>query len=106
MTRSKAERRLLALVRSAGLPAPAADVPLEGFIVDFLWRPERLIVEIDGYEFHGGREAFEKDRARDQKLTAAGYRVIRITWRQLVDRELTVVAAIAGALAHAAQQAA
>ncbi len=46
---------------------------------DFVWRRERLIVETDGYRFHGGRHAFERDRRRDQLLVAAGWRVIRIT---------------------------
>jgi very-short-patch-repair endonuclease len=50
---------------------------------DCLWREQRLIVELDGHEAHGTRSAFEGDRERDRNLQAEGWRVIRITWRQL-----------------------
>jgi very-short-patch-repair endonuclease len=86
LTESEAERLLLEHLRRAGLPEPEVNVwlPDVGEIkVDFLWRAERLIVEIDGFETHGTRAAFEADRARDQALTLAGYRVLRFTWRQL-----------------------
>jgi very-short-patch-repair endonuclease/predicted transcriptional regulator of viral defense system len=100
-TRSKAERAMRALVRSADLPQPVVNTELHGFLVDFLWRDERLVVEVDGYEFHRDRAAFERDRRRDQVLTAAGYRVIRVTWRQLRDEPVAVVARLAQALAWA-----
>ena len=54
------------------------------FEVDCLWRAERLIVELDGRTFHYTAAAFERDRERDRLLLAAGWRVIRITWRQLI----------------------
>lgn len=50
---------------------------------DFLWRAERLVVETDGRRTHGTRQAFERDRRNDQRLMLAGWRSIRITWRQL-----------------------
>jgi very-short-patch-repair endonuclease/predicted transcriptional regulator of viral defense system len=99
-TRSKAERTMRALVRSADLPQPLVNVQLQGFLVDFLWPSERLVVEVDGYEFHNDRAAFERDRRRDQILTAAGYRVIRVTWRQLRDEPVAVIARLAQALAR------
>lgn len=88
LTRRELERRFLALCRRAGLPSPAVNVPLElddGVLVpDFLWREARLIVETDGRQFHDTASAFEHDRRRDQRLTLAGWRVIRCTWRQVV----------------------
>ena len=51
--------------------------------VDFTWRPQRLIVETDGWATHGTRRAFERDRARDADLVVAGRRVLRITHRRL-----------------------
>ena len=48
---------------------------------------DSLIVELDSYEFHGTRDAFESDRSKDRRLTAAGWTVIRITWRDLDDPE-------------------
>ena len=59
---------------------------------DCLWRSHRLIVELDGRDAHARRLAFETDRARDRALAVAGYRVIRITWRQLRDEAHAVAA--------------
>ncbi|MDP9385870.1 MAG: endonuclease domain-containing protein [Actinomycetota bacterium] len=67
----------------ARLPRPAKNIRVEGYESDAVWRAQRLIVEPDGRAVHGTRRAFEADRARDRALTVAGWRVIRITWRQL-----------------------
>ena len=106
LTRSWGERRILALIRKAGLPVPETNVPLHGYNVDALWRDLRLVVEVDGYESHGDRAAFEADRARDATHVAAGYRVIRFTAVQLRDEPLVVIARLAAALAAAAREAA
>jgi very-short-patch-repair endonuclease len=94
-TRSDAERRLRKLLADVQLPRPETNIELGGYEVDFLWRPKRLVIEVDGHQFHGHRRAFERDRKRDQALVASGYRVIRVTWRQLVDEPLALVARIA-----------
>jgi very-short-patch-repair endonuclease len=99
LTRSEAERRLLHLIRAAGLPPPRTNVRIGRFEVDALGPAERLVVEIDGFAFHGSRAAFERDRARDAELQALGYRVMRITWRQLERGPHAVVARLAAALA-------
>jgi hypothetical protein len=89
VTWSELEERLLALIRSAGLPEPEVNawiVPDDGepaIRVDFIWRTRGLIVETDGHRFHNTRRAFETDRRRDQRLTLAGWRVVRVTWAQL-----------------------
>jgi very-short-patch-repair endonuclease len=97
-THSEGERRMLRLIRAAGLPAPQTQVPIAGWPADFFWRDQRLIVEVDGYPFHSHRRAFERDRKRDQAHIAAGYRVIRFTFRQLKEEPLAVIATIARAL--------
>jgi very-short-patch-repair endonuclease len=97
-TRSEAEERLLALIREAGLPPPEVNGRFGRHMVDFAWRDRRLIVETDGYRFHSTPTAFERDRIRDAELTGAGFRVIRVTWRQLDTEPLAVVARLAGAL--------
>jgi very-short-patch-repair endonuclease len=84
LTRSEAEERVLALVRAADLPPPEVNARVGRHEVDLLWRAQRLVVEVDGYAFHAGRAAFERDRLRDAELQAAGLRVMRLTWRQLV----------------------
>jgi very-short-patch-repair endonuclease len=99
LTRSAAERRFLALIRAAALPAPEANVRIGRHEVDFLWRDQRLVVEVDGFRFHSSRAAFERDRRRDAELASLGFRVIRVTWRQLVERPEGVIAQVAGALA-------
>jgi very-short-patch-repair endonuclease len=98
-TRSDAERRLLRLVRAAELPIPRVNSRLGRYEVDFLWPEQRLVVEVDSFRFHSPRPRFERDRARDAALAAAGYTVIRVTWRQLVDTPEAVAARIAAALA-------
>ncbi len=98
-TRSKGERRLRDLLRAAELPQPVANAPLLGYVADFLWPEQKLIVEVDGFQFHSSRQAFEHDRRRDQRLQAAGYQVIRVTWRQLEHEPFAVIARIAQSLA-------
>ena len=99
--RSEAEERFLALVRRAGLPRPRVNVILERMEVDFFWPAERLVVEVDGRAHHAHDDAFERDRRRDAALTAAGYRVMRATWRQVSRHPETVLVTLARALAGA-----
>ena len=99
LTRSEAERRLLELIRAAGLPHPRTNTRVAGMEVDMLWRSQRLVVEVDGYEHHGPQPAFERDRRRDARLLAAGYRVLRVTWLQIVGEPERIIAVIAAALA-------
>jgi very-short-patch-repair endonuclease len=99
LTRSEAERRLVELIRAAGLPAPDHNVRVMGLEVDMLWREQGLVVEVDGFAYHSGRAAFERDRVRDARLAADGLRVMRITWRQLSAQPHAVVARLAEALA-------
>jgi very-short-patch-repair endonuclease len=86
-TRSELERRFLELVKEAGLPRPSANAWVEGHEVDVIWRRERLVVELDGYEFHRTRAAHERDRRRDEELALAGYQVIRLTWQRIERRD-------------------
>jgi len=97
-TRSVAERRLVELVRAAGLPQPRTNTRVAGFEVDAVWPRQRLIVEVDGWTYHRTRAAFERDRARDGRLLMAGYRTLRITWRQLVRERERVIAMLAALL--------
>jgi very-short-patch-repair endonuclease len=97
-TRSQAERLLRALLRSANLPMPRFNARVAGYEVDAVWPQQRLVVEVDGYGYHGHRAQFERDRRKDLALTAAGYRVIRVSWRQLTNEPLALVAVISAAL--------
>lgn len=81
--RSELERRFLAFLKAAVLPRPQINTYIEGFEAHFAWPDQRLVVELDGYATHRTRHAFETDRARDRHLQARGWRVVRVTWRQL-----------------------
>jgi very-short-patch-repair endonuclease len=94
-TRSEAERRLKALCKAAGLPVPRTNARVAGWEVDAIWPAQRLVVEVDGWNFHGTRQAFERDRRRDASLQPAGYRVVRITWRRLRYEAYAVAAELA-----------
>lgn len=99
MTRSEAERRLLALIRSAGLPMPRTNVKVAGHEVDLHWPDHDLVVEFDGWAYHSTRAAFERDRRRDADLQLAGQRVMRVTHRQLAGEPIPLIARCAAALA-------
>ena len=85
ITRSEFEDRFVSFCRRRRLPRPSTNATLLGFEIDLVWRDAGLAGELDGYASHGTRVAFERDRERDRKLVAAGWRTIRITWRQLRD---------------------
>jgi len=82
-TQSDLERDFLALVREAGLPEPRCSVLVDGILVDFYWPQFELVIEVDSYGFHRGREQFESDRANDTIRALAGRRTIRPTYRRI-----------------------
>ncbi|MGH2925399.1 MAG: DUF559 domain-containing protein [Solirubrobacterales bacterium] len=93
-TRSELERRFLDFCDRFALPPPSVNGTVEGLEVDAQWPGPRLAVELDGYEFHRTRAAFERDRARDATLQLAGYRVVRLTYRRLTDEPEEVARAL------------
>ena len=83
VTKSELEEMFLALTDAAGIPRPEINVLVESFEVDAVWRDVRLVVELDGRDTHGTAAAFERDRVRDRALQVAGWRPVRITYRQM-----------------------
>ncbi len=81
--RSDLEHRFLELIREAGLPTPAMNQFVEGYELDAYWPEERFAVELDGYDTHRTRRAFEQDRRRQEDLKIAGIEVLRVTHRRL-----------------------
>jgi very-short-patch-repair endonuclease len=102
LTRSQRERLMLSLIEKAQLPPPLVNTHVHGQEVDFYWPQHKLVVEFDGYTTHGTRAAFERDRKRDQILTAHGLRATRVTDRQLLGEAMAVAARIAQAIALSA----
>jgi very-short-patch-repair endonuclease len=92
-TKSELEALFFDFCRSQRLPLPQCNVLVAGLEVDFYWPDKKLVVELDGWEFHRTRAAFERDRERDTILDAARLRHLRITHRRLT-RDPTGVAAL------------
>jgi hypothetical protein len=82
-TRSGLEREFLKLVKKAGLPTPSMNFVVAGFELDAYWEAERFAVELDVYETHGTRHAFEADRKREDDLLLIGVETIRVTGPRL-----------------------
>lgn len=91
-TWSENEEALLAVTRSLGLPDPDVNqfivLPDGGpaIRVDFVWRDHKVIVEADSRRWHLSHQRQATDHRRDQRLVAAGWRVIRTTWGQIKHR--------------------
>jgi very-short-patch-repair endonuclease len=101
-TENDFEDRMRALVERAGLPQPVAQHRVGRYRLDFAWPQLKVAVETDGWATHGRRRAFEDDRAKDAFLLAAGWRVLRVTYRRLERRSTLVAAQLAAVLAQAA----
>jgi hypothetical protein len=90
------EERFLVFLDQHGLPRPRTNVWMqidEDWIeADCVWREPRVIVELDGRDGHVTWAAAQRDRRRDRRLEARGWRVIRITWSQLDDEPAEVAA--------------
>jgi very-short-patch-repair endonuclease len=86
-TRSELEERFLAFCDSHSLRRPEVNSSIEGYLCDFVWREERLVVETDGRAAHGTWRAKERDAARDAALLVEGWRVMRVTWERLFGEE-------------------
>jgi len=102
------EERMFLLSRRAGVPEPETNKWIdlgdgEPMIRgDFVWRRQRVIVETDGWKTHGTRAAFESDRRRDQRAIVAGWRPVRVTWRQIADEPARIAQTVVAVVASAA----
>lgn len=96
-TRSQLERRFLAAIEAAGLPRPSVNFNVAGFELDMYWPDQRFAVELDSYGTHGTREAFGRDRLRQEDLLLEGVAVTRVTDERFY-READAVIARVGRL--------
>ena len=103
-TRSDIEDMVLTICEGANLPRPLVNVwmPRIEKEVDFMWPKPRVIVEADSHEHHGTPSAREADHRRDRLLRNLGWRVERVTWREIVHEPHTVADVIRDALSAAA----
>jgi very-short-patch-repair endonuclease len=98
-TRSELEYLFLRLCRRQRLPSPEVNVRVGAFLVDFLWREQRLVVETDGRKYHRGALASAEDTARDRQLRRWGYEVKRFGHHDVTQAPAAVAASIRMALA-------
>lgn len=97
-TRSAAERLFARLLRDAGITGWKANQRVAGYEVDVVFHDARIVVEIDGFAFHGDAETFVRDRNKQNTLALAGYVVLRFTWRDLTDCPGRVIAEVKRAI--------
>lgn len=98
ITRSDAERAFRKLIRAARLPPPLVNHRLGPYRPDFMWPEQRLIVELDSYQFHGGPAAFHNDREKDLVYRDAGFDVLRPTRNHVVHQPARVLVSVVRAL--------
>ncbi len=103
LTDSELERRFLALVRTAKLPAPLTRQSVSGFRVDFFWPDLGLVVETDGLRYHRTASQQTRDRVRDQTHTAAGLTQLRFTHEQVTREPGRVIDMLVRVIAHMLQ---
>ena len=96
------EPRMARLMRSAGLPPAAFQhvIPEAGARVDFAYPHLRLAIEVDGFAFHRSPGAMAADHDRHNRLVAAGWRVVRFTWHDVVRHPKRVTARLHAVLAR------
>lgn len=105
-SRSEAERAAAVLLGSAGITGWVANARIHdrvGLIGygDIVFSSARLVIEIDGWAYHGDRARFQRDRTRQNRLVADGWTVLRFTWDDLTRRPADTVAAVRAALRRA-----
>ena len=105
-TWSELEADFEAMLKPTGVPMPqmnkwiVLDDGEPAIRADFYWPAQRVVVETDGWRFHRGRGSFERNRRNDQRLTVAGFRVVRMTRRQ-IKRQPRQMAAVVVSLLEA-----
>ena len=82
-TRSPAERSMLRLLREHGIGGFETNARVHGYEVDFYWPLQHVVMEVDGWDAHSSRKAFEDDRLKAARLQAHGISVMRVTGRQV-----------------------
>jgi very-short-patch-repair endonuclease len=102
LTRSVLEDRFLALLHVHELPRPATNAHVAGYEFDAVWHAQGVAVELDGWDGHKTRRAFQHDRTKGNAITAAGYVLLRYTHDDVVRRPRETAAGVAAELSRAA----
>jgi len=100
---SRLEVKLARLLRQSKLPAAERQYPVSRFRLDFAWPAARVACECDGFEHHGSRLAWKRDRSRLATIEAAGWRIVHVTWADVTGDTRRTLERLAFALRAAAQ---
>jgi very-short-patch-repair endonuclease/predicted transcriptional regulator of viral defense system len=92
MTRNRFEAAFLELCEAAGLPVPEFNTRFCGYVVDAIWREQRVAVELDGLQGHRTPAQLERDHGRDLVLRQNRFETRRYTWSQVTRKSAEVVA--------------
>jgi hypothetical protein len=80
---SDLETEILEAILRANLPPPVRRYPLSvggrRFVIDLAYPDLKTAIEVDGFDVHGTRSAFDADRERQNALVVARWRVLRFT---------------------------
>lgn len=106
MSRGRLEDEFFTLLQLRGIATPLRNAAVGPYEVDALYLEARIAIELDSRTFHGNPFAVERDVVRDQYLALRGFRVIRFTWRQILNEPDLVAGIVAQALAIAPGRAA
>jgi very-short-patch-repair endonuclease len=99
---SRLEVKTARLLRTVALPPPMRQYALAQYRLDFAWPWLRLAIECDGFERHGNRLAWKRDRRRIAAIEALGWRIVHLTWEDVTRRPGETVDRIGLAIAAAA----
>ena len=99
---SRLEVKTARLLRARGLRPPANQFAVGPYRLDFAWPLLLLAIECDGFEHHGRRLVWKRDRRRIAALESQGWRIVHVTWEDITNRPDETVARIQLALARAA----
>jgi hypothetical protein len=91
-TRSPLELAFIALCEQANIPVPEFNTYICGYLVDAVWREQRVVVELDGYDGHHTPAQLEDDHQRDLVLRRNQYETRRYSWHQTTKRQNEVIA--------------
>ncbi len=100
ISRSRAEKAFFRLIRDARLPMPETNVPFGRFEADYLWREQRLVVELDTVTYHSGPGVFKRDREKALVFRDAGLDLLRFTRAHVVYEPTVTLVRLAQTLAR------
>jgi len=95
---SPLETKFLRLLRRARLPQPEAAVPVGPYRLDFAFPPGKLGIELEGHEYHSGKQALNRDVAKRNHLLGCGWSILYFTWDDVTKRPQEVATAVRGHL--------